>query len=915
VFIDEEGKYDLHSDHVIISADLELNNKSINCNDPKGESVLKWKINENTDWEAFQTYLKKAFELSPLPVCNNVNTIWETWKNNIDNTANHIIGKHRKVKNYKKFWDKELEGLIKSRQASNRLKRSHDKLRQSDSHVGKLLTDSYMKRKKAVQEAVQRKINADKMRLFNNKCINSKNKAKGFWEMLRDNKANVTPSQIIDPVDKTTIIDKKGKIEKCLIKHFGDIGRDSTHQNEAHTNYVKTFISQAQNDKIPTKNMFSLNIQADIVQRALVSLKSGKAVGLDGIPNEFLKFGGDVMITSLTNLFITISDLEQTPSDWQKGIIIPIHKSASIYDLNNYRGITLTSNVYKIYASIMENTIMAFLEDKNVLGESQGAFRKNRRPEDHLFTLNVICSQRKSSKLKTYIAFLDLSKAFDRVWRDGLFYLLWKNGVQGKIWRLLKEIYSNVENKVIFGSYKSEWFDQDFGVKQGCILSPTLFSILMKDLSDMLEKENIGVSFSSKIINALMYADDVALIAESESDLRKMLKISHDFACKWNLKFNHSKSKVLVVGQRIDKNRKWYLGNEKIDETDNYKYLGVYLSRNLKPTHHILKYLKENLENKLNGMVRILGKHGEFNRVEFGNALWTSVIRPCIAHGCSIWLPSSEAQRNLLQSIQYKAAKIILRTKINIPISALLLELGWEPINAFLDRQRISYFSRFSELNSTRLCKQTFDELFSKNIKEWPYFDYIRSLFESVGLDHFINGSFNKGTFYKFFGEFTRRKELDNIDTKSSLHLYKTFNITGRTQKYLININDFRGSRLKLLARTNCLPVNSTLCRMQIRTNPQCTICTNNYEENVNHVLLECEAYTNLRNELNSDITTLFCGQNVDADFTGLPPHGKMMFLIGDLGYHFSNFIGDEIDKLCKRFLCNIFMLRSQIAE
>ena len=196
---------------------------------------------------------------------------------------------------------------------------------------------------------------------------------------------------------------------------------------------------------------------------------------------------------------------------------------------------------------------MTFLEDKNVLGESQGAFRKNRRPEDHLFTLNGVCSQRKSSKLKTYIAFLDLSKAFDRVWRDGLFYLLWKNEVQGKIWRLLKEIYSNVENKVIFGSYKSEWFDQDFGVKQGCIISPTLFSILMKDLSDMLKKENIGVSFSSKIINALMYADDVALIAESESDLRKMLKISHDFTCKWNLKFNHSKSKVLVVGQRIDK--------------------------------------------------------------------------------------------------------------------------------------------------------------------------------------------------------------------------------------------------------------------------------------------------------------------------------------------------------------------------
>ena len=74
--------------------------------------------------------------------------------------------------------------------------------------------------------------------------------------------------------------------------------------------------------KFRQKICFFLNIQADIVQRALVSLKSGKLVGLDGIPNEFLKFGGDIMITSLTNLFITISDLEQTPSDWQKGIII-----------------------------------------------------------------------------------------------------------------------------------------------------------------------------------------------------------------------------------------------------------------------------------------------------------------------------------------------------------------------------------------------------------------------------------------------------------------------------------------------------------------------------------------------------------------------------------------------------------------
>jgi hypothetical protein len=101
------------------------------------------------------------------------------------------------------------------------------------------------------------------------------------------------------------------------------------------------------------------------------------------------------------------------------------------------------------------------------------------------------------SKLKTYIAFLDLSKAFDRVWREGLFYPLWKNVVQGKEWRLLKELYSTVSNKVVLGNLESEWFNQDNDVKQGCILSPSLFSVMMKDLTDMLSEHNIGVPIAS----------------------------------------------------------------------------------------------------------------------------------------------------------------------------------------------------------------------------------------------------------------------------------------------------------------------------------------------------------------------------------------------------------------------------------
>jgi hypothetical protein len=90
-----------------------------------------------------------------------------------------------------------------------------------------------------------------------------------------------------------------------------------------------------------------------------------------------------------------------------------------------------------------------------------------------------------------------LSKAFDRVWREGLFYLLWNNGVQEKVCRLLKGLYSTVSNKVVLGDFESEWFNKDNGVKQGFILSPSLFSVMMKDLTDILSEHNIGVPIAS----------------------------------------------------------------------------------------------------------------------------------------------------------------------------------------------------------------------------------------------------------------------------------------------------------------------------------------------------------------------------------------------------------------------------------
>ena len=153
----------------------------------------------------------------------------------------------------------------------------------------------------------------------------------------------------------------------------------------------------------------------------------------------------------------------------------------------------------------------------------------------------------------------------------------------------------------------------------------------MNDLVSMLEANNFGAELSSQLVNCLLCADDVVLIGKSEAELHRLLDITANFASKWNLKFNQNKSKVMIIGKRLDKDKKWQLGILLLEEANEYKYLGVYFTRSLTFAYHINCYLKDNFERKLNYMTKLLNEHGSFNRISFGDALWNSVIRPSIA--------------------------------------------------------------------------------------------------------------------------------------------------------------------------------------------------------------------------------------------------------------------------------------------
>ena len=332
------------------------------------------------------------------------------------------------------------------------------------------------------------------------------------------------------------------------------------------------------------------------VENIILNLKTC-AEGGDGISSITLKKLKDFLVPPLTHLFNRCLEEGVFPTALKKSIVIPIHKCGKRDCITNYRPISLLPSLSKILEKIINKRLINYLENKNLLSESQFGFRTGRSTDDavHIFTDFVI--RQLDNKKKCLTIFLDLAKAFDTVSFPILLQKLETLGIRGNQLRLFRNYISDRTQSVKVGGVFSKENMINFGVPQGSIIGPTLFLCYINELTNL------------KIANCkiLSYADDTTLTfyGDSWEEVYNYAQSGFNVVCSWlaanSLTLNASKTKFLpfylkhpssfpsfdILAHSCDKRGINNCNCPKIEKTDCIKYLGVFIDSNLNFSEHI----------------------------------------------------------------------------------------------------------------------------------------------------------------------------------------------------------------------------------------------------------------------------------------------------------------------------------------
>ena len=589
------------------------------------------------------------------------------------------------------------------------------------------------------------------------------------------------------------------------------------------------------------------NVTKQETKMLLSKARRGKSPGIDNLPYEI--FQNDTMCLILTQFFQLCLDYGHVPRPWLNAIIVPIPKSSSSNpcDPLSYRGISLLCASAKLCSSLLNSRLLNFLDRENILADEQNGFRADRSCLDHVFTLYTIVTNRIGCKLNTFVAFIDLKKAFDFVDRRLLLYKLLKIGISGKLYFAIKSLLQSTKSCVRINDEYTNFFPVESGVRQGDTNSPTLFAIFINNLVLEINNLKLGIPIDNSIISCLLYADDLALIAGNEPDLQSMLSCLCNWCQKWNIHTNINKSNIVHFRpvRRKQSEYIFMLKNDKIKYVDCYKYLGIYFDANLK----MVKAISTLADSGSRAYGAILSKYKLMSSMGFDTylKLFDACISPILDYCSPVW---SKFNCTKLDDIQNRSMRTYMGVNRYAPKLAVAGDMGWVPGTIRRKIQTLRYWNHLINLPNDRLTKRVFLYDYNTN-SEASWCSHIRQIFIENGMENIYNMLLVCDLNVAKFTLLTKYTESwkSDISHKPKLRFYTKFKSEPLSENYLkLNLSCSQRSyfaqlRLGILqigietGRYRSIPVKERLC----------DVCKSSNIEDELHFLFKCPKYDDYR--------------------------------------------------------------------
>ena len=524
-------------------------------------------------------------------------------------------------------------------------------------------------------------------------------------------------------------------------------------------------------------------------------------------------------------------------------------------------------------------------EDESLLGEEQAGFRSNYSITDNVYVLKSIIDVYLKNSKRLYCAFIDYKKAFDLVDRAALWVKMFRMGVKGKIFNVIRNMYRCAKSCVANEGDMSSLFTCNVGVRQGENLSPLLFAIYLNDFQQSIGNSYKGLEFLNTIIKnklpfdgieiykelfSLLYADDTIILAETPEELQKALNAVKDYCDTWHLTVNASKTKIVVFSRgKVRRIPEFVYDGGVLEVVYDFVYLGVTFNYNGNFKKAIAKQVTQARKAMYSMLVKAKRLHLS---VDTQCHLFDHLVLPILLYGAEVWGYECIDQ---LEVFQRKFLRTILFVNKCTPDCMVYGETGRGKILDKIKCRMIGYWVRLVKGKQSKYSLILFKFLLRLqsegqslvNIKS-QWVEFLADSFDYAGL----------GNVWRAQGEgYSAAWIMNTMKTRLSDMSIQEWSAATWSNRICTNYRMFKNELVyekylqilcqkeaitlsKFRCRTHRLPVNKGRFDANVVDDLQCPLCTPTDIGDEFHYIFVCPFF---QNERKMYIPSNLCGSSL----------------------------------------------------